>query len=110
MNKFTYEELKQIYENYFSFKGYDVPINNKFALISLICYLVKSLQKNKPDITYYQVIRQLGDQAIPDDIIKGLSIMCEDFSHSRDEFPTFGITNKDVPKEIRKILIGWLPF
>ncbi len=103
-------KLKQIYNQYFSMQGYADSINTKFALISLICYVVTKLQEKKPDVTFYQIIKQLSGDNIPADLVTGLSIMCEDFSNTRKDFPTFGIEEKDIPKKIKEIFFSWTPF
>lgn len=109
----SYEELKRIYNKYFSlnFLGYD--ISNKFALISLTCYLTNILKAKKPDITHWSVLYKInskGNTHIPDDLLMGLSIICSDFAYGCTEFPTFGIEDKKIPEKIKEILNSWIPF
>lgn len=106
-----YNELENIYNEYFSI-GYlgTKDINTRFALISLICYVTKKLKEKKPDITHYQVLYKLADGVVPENNIKGLAIVCSDFSYGCTEFPTFGIEDKKIPSKIKEILSNWLPF
>ena len=55
----TYKELEAIFSQYFSLGNLNININNKFALISLICYIVTSMKKKQPDVTYYQVVYKI---------------------------------------------------
>lgn len=106
----SYSNMRRLYKEYFSLGYLNTDINTKFALISLICYITEKLKKKKPDVTYYQVIYKLASNLVSEESIKGLAIMCEDFSYGCTQFPTFGIEDKDIPKKIREILHNWLPF
>ena len=106
----NYSELEDIYKKHFSLGYINTDINTRFALISLICYITKKLKSKHPDITYYQVIYKLAEGNIPEDNIKGLAILCEDFAYGCTEFPTFGIDDKKIPGKIKEILKSWLPF
>lgn len=106
----NYSELKSIYKQYFSLGYMNTDINTRFALVSLICYLVNRLKEKNPDVTYYQIIYKLSEGNIPEDNIKGMSILCEDFAYGCKQFPTFGIEDKKIPGKIREILRNWLPF
>lgn len=54
---------------------------------------------------------KLSDKlGLPDDFIKGLSIVCEDFGYQCTDFPNFGLKGQDIIKEIRGILNSYLPF
>lgn len=110
IDSIKYSDLKSYYSKYFSLGYLNTDINTKFALISLICYLVNKLKEKRPDVTYYQIIYKLGVDSVTEDFIKGLSIMCEDFAYGCKEFPTFGIKDKDIPLKIKEILKTYLPF
>lgn len=105
-----YEEMQRTYGLYFSLGHLNTDINTKFALISLICYLTEKLKEKRPDVTHYQVIRKVSDGCIPEDTIKGLAVVCSDFSYGCKEFPTFGIEDKKIPGKIKEILSNWAPF
>ena len=107
----SYKELEAIYNKYFSLGNLNININNKFALISLICYITTSMQKKKPDVTYYQVVYKICDTlGFEEDFIKGLAIMCENFGYGCKDFPTFNIAPKDMVQTCRDILKTYMPF
>ena len=106
-----FNTLQKIYNENFSLGYLASDINTKFALISLICYIVTNMQKKKPDVTYYQVVHKLCETSgWPDNEVKGLAIMCEAFGYGCTEFPTFNVAPKEIPKTIRQILNKKLPF
>ncbi len=113
----TYKELSQFYSDNYGI-GYlnsstttRSPFENRLVLISLICHITYRTKLKNPDITHYQVIMKLSDKlGLPDKFIKGLSIVCNDFSYQCTEFPTFGLKGQDMVKEVRAILSTYLPF
>lgn len=111
-----FNELKQFYSDNFSL-GYlngntkRSAIENRLVLICLIDYVVFKQKQKNPDATHYEVIMKLANGlSLPEKFIKGLSIVCEDFAYYSLEFPTFGLSGKDILKEIRAILSTYLPF
>lgn len=110
INTPPYEELQRIYSRYFSLGYLNCDINSKFALISLTCYLKHKLSQKKPDVTHYQIIKKIIGNEIPEDFIKGVSVICSDFEYGCTEFPTFGLENKQIPEKIKEILRNWIPF
>ena len=50
------------------------------------------------------------DIHLPEDFIKGLAIVCEDFSYQCQSFPVFGLKGNEIVKEIKNILSTYLPF
>lgn len=106
-----YEELKRYYTENFSLGYLNTDINNKFALISLICYLTLKAKDKKPDVTHYNIIRSITkDMHIPHAFEKSLAIICEDFSYGCVNFPTFNIKGQDIIKTIKDILNSYVPF
>ena len=107
----TYSDLQQIYNQHFSLGFLGNDINNKFALVSLICFLTFKAKSNKPDVTHYKVIKSITkDSFYPEDFLKGLAVVCEDFSYGCTEFPTFNIQPKDMVKTVKELLSTHLPF
>ena len=113
----TYKELDQFYADNYSIgylsskAGERSPFENRLVLISLICYVKYKTSLKFPDVTHYQIIMKLSDKlGLPENFIKGLSIVCKDFSYQCTEFPTFGLTGNDIVKEVRNILNTYLPF
>ena len=107
----SYKELEAIHSKYFSLGNLNININNKFALISLICYITTSMQKKQPDVTYYQVVNKLAEgTGTTEDEVKGLAIMCENFGYGCTDIPTFGIKPADMSKTVKDILNKRMPF
>ena len=111
-------ELDDFYVRNYSI-GYLNPVGDenhssfekKLILISLICYITYKTKLKNPDVTHYQVISKLSQNlGLPDEFIKGLSIICKDFSYGCSDFPTFGLKGNDIVKEVREILRTYLPF
>lgn len=110
-SEISYNELRAFYKKYFSTGKIAADINMKFALISLIGYIVYNMRKKKPDVSYYEVCYKLMEGLGFEDIdVKALAIMVEDFSYECTEFPTFGIPPKEMPKKIKEILQKYMPF
>lgn len=112
--KFT--ELRQFYSDNFSL-GYinsgngRSSIENRFVLISLINHITYKTKLKNPDTTHYMIILKLSKNlGLSDDFLKGLAIVCEDFSYSCTEFPTFGLKGQDIIKEVVSILKSYMPF
>ena len=106
----SYQDMQRLYNRYFSLGYLNTDINMKFALISLIGYLTFKLKQKKPDITSYQIIRKIVGNSLPEDFIKSLAVVTDDFSYSCKEFPTFGIEDKKIPAKIKEILSNYMPF
>lgn len=107
----TYKKLANIYSKYFSLGYLNTDINLKFALISLIGYIVNELKKKNPDITYYSTIFKLAEgKGLPEEFLWSLSIITEDFCYQCTEFPTFGMKPPQMVSKIKEILGMYLPF
>ena len=109
-NDIKYRDLKRTFSTYFSLATLGTDFSSRLALISLICYLYSKLKTKHPDLTYWTLVYKLGDGLVPEDLLKGLSILCEDFGSHCTEFPTFGIEDKKIPAKVKEILSCWLPF
>lgn len=105
-----YQVMQRLYNRYYSLGNLNADINTKFALISLIGYLVYKAKQKIPDITPYRVLRKIVKDDLPEDFLKGLSIIVEDFSYGCSNFSTFGIEDKNIPSKIREILSAYTPF
>lgn len=108
-----YEEMQKVYDNMFSLKYLGNDITNKFALISLTCYLTEKLKEKKPDVTHWSVlykINKTGDNPVPEDILKALAVICSDFGYGCHKFPTFELEDKKIPGKIKELLSNWFPF
>lgn len=105
-----YEELKNTFNSYFSLSTLGNDFSSRIALISLICYLYNRLKPKQPDLTYWTLVYQLGNKLLSENVLKGLSVICENFGYNCSEFPTFGIEDKKIPAKIKEIFANWLPF
>lgn len=108
-----YEEMQRIYKQYFSLSFLGSDISNKFALISLTCYLTHKLKSKKPDITHWSILYKInsnGTTHVPEDLLKGLAVICSDLGYGCTDFPTFGIEDKKIPEKIKELLNQWVPF
>lgn len=115
----TFDQLNELYQKYFSLRNVDVTIDNKFGLISLICFLTKQARVKKPDATCLQVLEKVNAptkddpfSACPNNLfIRGLAIICEDYMQTKGDFMTFGMkSSKEMIAKIREILGTELPF
>lgn len=108
-----YRELKNLYDSNFSLNFFGKDFSNKIAIISLVCHLTETLKAKKPDVTYWTVLYKLNKKCtnpVPEELLKRISIICEDFSYGCSIFPNFGVKEKDIPDKIVEILNTWIPF
>ena len=110
-SQLSYKQLEGLYKQYFSTGNIAADINMKFALISLIGYIVYNMRKKKPDVSYYEVCYKLMEGlGFTEMEVKGLAILVSDFAYGCTEYPTFGIPPKEMPKKIKEILQKYMPF
>ena len=106
-----YSQMRQEYANKYSLGYLNTDIKTKFALISLVGYLTYNLKQKKPGVTAYSILNKLNEKLnLPIDFIKGLAVVCDDFSYQCKEFPTFDIEPKNMLKTIYDILKSYIPF
>lgn len=108
-----YEKMQEMYRDNFSLFFLGNDISNKFALISLVCYITNKLKKKKPDITHWTVLYKINstiNKPVPEDWLKRLAVICSDFGYGCKEFPTFGLDDKQIPSKIKELIDEWLPF
>lgn len=105
-----YEELQGLYKKYFSLGFLGTDINEKFALISLTCHITEKLKSKHPDWTHWRTLYEINKGTVPEDLLKGLAVICSDFGYGCKSFPTFGISDKDIPAKIKELLGKCLPF
>lgn len=106
-----FREKRSLYIENFSLGHLGKDFTTKVALISLIGYITKKMQKKKATITYLDVVKSLAKGIdIDEDFLYTLAIVCEDFSYGCNEFQTFGLDDKQIPSKIREILSTWNPF
>lgn len=114
----NFNELRRFYSENFSLghlnpseKGGYSSFERKLILISLICYVVNKNKPKNPDLTHYALLYKLNEKLdLPEGFIKGLAIVCEDFSYQCHDFPTFGLEGKKILEEIVSVLKSYMPF
>ena len=114
----TFKELRQFYSDNFSIgylnapeKNGQSPFERRLILISLINYITYKSKLKDPDATHYSIIMKLNKNLnLPEEFIKGLAIVCEDFAYQCSDFPTFGLKGQDIVKEAVAILKTYVPF
>ena len=107
----SYKQLQDYYIRNFSLRELGPDISNKFAIISLVCYVTKKLKEKNPNATHLAVLRKINsDLQLPDEFIVSLSIVCEDFAYGCNNFPTFEVKPADMIKTIKDLLHNWMPF
>lgn len=110
MDLTEYNTLKEYYNRYFSLRNLGTDINNKFALISLVCYITSIKKQKDPTWTCWSTLYKVNQGIVPENILIGWSIICEDFLYGCSEFPTFGLQNKDIIPKIKNLLLTFIPF
>jgi hypothetical protein len=108
--EYSYQQLEDLYSKYFSFGNLGISFDSKLALLSMLCHLTEELKGKKPDINHYQVLRNIVGTKIPDNVVKGISIVAKDMSYGCQQFPTFGLTNKQMIDKIKELADNYLPF
>lgn len=114
----SFKELRQFYSEHYSLGYLNLPddeehtsFEKKLILISLICYVVEKNKPKNPDLTHYALLYKLNDKlGLPDEFLKGLAIVCEDFAYGSHSFPTFGLEGKKILETIISILKSYMPF
>lgn len=114
----NFNELRQFYSEHYSLGYLAIPdkdghssFERKLILISLINYIIEKNKPKNPDLTAYSLLYKLNTTIdLPDDFIRGLAIVCEDFAYQCHKFPTFGLEGKQILNEIVEILKTYMPF
>lgn len=114
----NFNELRTFYSENFGLGNLNLTpedghssFERKLILISLINYVVEKNKPKNPDFTHYSFLYKINAKLnLPDDFIKGLAIVCEDFAYQCHEFPTFGLKGKEILDKIVSILKTYMPF
>ena len=110
-SELSYKKLSKLYSEHFSLGHINKDIGSKFFLISVICNLTKLAKQKNPDVTHWQIINKLAEgSGLPDNFLKGLAIVCGDFSYGCTEFPTFGVKQSEWISKAKEILLEYFPF
>lgn len=90
------------------------PLDNKFALISLLCYITNQMRakdKNWKVLKSIKLIRNDKFSQNSPEFIEGLSSLCEDLMFGQTEFPTFELNSyREMFNVINSVMDQELPF
>lgn len=107
----TLTDLSLTYDKYFTLDCLNVSFEEKFALISLICFLTKQAQKKNNSVTVEQVIRKIAGNSNSNGLLMALTCICGDFIKHCDKFPIFGAkSSKEIVDKVKELLNTELPF
>lgn len=116
-DELTHEEKINFYISKFSSGAFSSgKLDNKLALISLICLVTKKLREKDGNLTVKAVIekilqRPLNGTIAFDAFLIGLSIVCESFLYGVTEIDNFGFKDsKQIINKIKELLNEWFPF
>ena len=113
LQNISYKDLVKVYQNYFSLGYINGDISDKFALISLTCYVTNELRKKGKKVNCYDVLllvgKDFGDLE-KNTFLKSLGAVCEDFMYGCDSFPTFNLKSSEIVKTLKNILDKYVPF
>lgn len=109
----TLTDLRSTYNRYFTLGCLNASPEEKFALISLICFLTKQARKSKPETKVDQVLRKIIPERLhtSNGLLRALTCICEDFLSGNGEFPIFGAkSSKEIVDKIVEIVNKEMPF
>lgn len=102
-----------IYKKFFSVHFLNSNLGDKLAVIALTCYITNELRKKDKEITCYDVLLKVGKDFGKEEketFLKSLGAICEDFMYGVKDFPDYGVSLKDMPKQLKKLLDSYVPF
>lgn len=109
----TLEGLRLTYNRFYSLQCLNVSPVDKFALISLICFLTVQARKKNPEVSVDQVIKKItqGQMVNSPGLLRALTCICEDMLIEPYDFPIFGAkSSKEIVDKIVSILSSEVPF
>lgn len=112
----SFEEVCKLQSEIFSMWFLNCEFKERVALVSMVCYLTNEINKKRDkehQVTCYDILLKVDTSAsnnYREDFLKGLAAICQDFMKGCTNFETFGISPKEMPSMIRKILDSFLPF
>ena len=87
-----------IYKKFFSVHFLNSNLGDKLAVIALTCYDV-----------LLKVGKDFGKEE-KETFLKSLGAICEDFMYGVKDFPDYGVSLKNMPKQLKKLLDSYVPF
>lgn len=109
----SFEKTTKLYQKYFGLGYLNSNLGDKLACIALTCYLTNELKKKGKIKNCYELLLKVGSDfkdLEKNTFLKSLGAMCDDFMYGCDSFPDFGITPKEMPKTLKRLLSTYVPF
>lgn len=109
----SFEKLAAIYKKYFSLNYLNSDMGDKLACIALTCYITNEIRKKGKKVTCYDILLKVGKDfgdVEKKTFLKSLGAICEDLMYGCTTFLDFGISPKDMPKTLQKLLNNYVPF
>lgn len=116
MNNLThlsFNNTLKLYSKYFSLGYLGKDMSDKFACIALTCYITNEIKKKGKQVTCYDILLNICKDFKESDkntFLKSLGVICEDLMFGCDTFLDFGIPPKDMPKQLKNLLLKYCPF
>ena len=88
-------------------------MGDKLACIALTCYITNELKKKGQKVTCYDVLLKVGKDFGKEEketFLNSLGAICEDFMYGVKDFPDYGVSLKNMPKQLKKLLDSYVPF
>lgn len=113
LENISFDKLKQVYSKFFTLGYLNTNLSDKLACIALTCYITNEVKKKNKKITCYDILLKIksdsGDVE-KNTFLKSLGVICDDFMYGCEVFPTFGVTPKEMPKQLKILLDKYCPF
>ena len=109
----SFDEIKKSYSEQYTLGYIGHDMTDKLACVALTCYITNELRKKDSKTTCYDVLLKVGKDltdTYKNTFLKVLGAVCEDFMYGCKDFPSFGISPKEMPKRLKLILDNVLPF
>lgn len=111
LENISFNELRETQHYAVGYLGSDMQ--DRLAVIAITCFLTNLLKKKDKGITCYDVLLKVGkdfSDLEKNTFLKALGAICEDFMRNCNTFIDLGISPKEMPKILKKLLNDYLPF
>lgn len=113
LESISFDTLSKLYTKYFTLGYLNSNMSDKLACIALTCYITNEIRKKGKQVTCYDVLLKVGNDfpnTEKNTFLKSLGAVCEDFMYGCDTFLDFGISPKEMPKQLKLLLDKYCPF
>ena len=106
LENISFDKLLKIYTKYFTLGYLNSNMSDKLACIALTCYITNLVRKKGKKVTCYDILlpvcKDWPDLA-KNTFLKSLGALCEDLMYDCKDFIDFGVSPKEMPKQLRKL-------